>query len=63
MTRKVRAEVHRVIAELTAWSIEVAGNGSWPSVGFGGIPFKEGSQRFKKRGQELALGWRNLIQN
>ena len=64
---QVRDEVHKRIAELTAWSMDFAGQGKWPHTGFRGEAFSAGTTRFKQKGKELAKGWRipspYLLQN
>ena len=55
---QVRDEVHKRIAEVTAWSMDFAGQGKWPHNGFEGEAFSAGTTRFKQRGTELAKGWR-----
>ena len=55
---QVRDEVHKHIAELTAWSMDFAGQGKWPHNGFQGEAFSAGTTRFKQRGKDLANGWR-----
>ena len=64
---QVRDEVHKRIAELTAWSMDFAGQGKWPHNGFQGEAFSAGTTRFKQKGKELAKGWRipspYLLQN
>ena len=57
---QVRDEVHKKIAELTAWSMECAGHGAWPQTGFAGEEFHPKTIRFKRKGSELANGWRSL---
>ena len=39
LAHKVRNEVHRIIAELTSWSMEHAGEGIGPDRGFMGEQF------------------------
>ena len=64
---QVRDEVHKRIAEVTAWSMDFAGQGKWPHTGFRGEAFSAGTTRFKQKGTELAQGWRipgpYLVQN
>ncbi|CAL1142427.1 unnamed protein product [Cladocopium goreaui] len=60
-TASVRDEVHKKIAELTAWSMEYAGRGTWPQTGFEGEEFHPKTTRFKRKGSELAKGWRACL--
>jgi len=58
---QVRDNVHKTVAELTAWSLKAAGSGIGPDAGAWGEAFNPGSTRFKKRGAVLANGWRKLF--
>lgn len=50
-----------MIAELTSWSMKIAAAGVWPHTGFNGAPLERGTERFLRKGQELALGWKILV--
>ena len=49
-----------MIAEVTSWSMEVAGNGIGPDRGFMNEEFQKGTSRFNLKGKELANGWKIL---
>ena len=55
--------MHKRIAKLTAWSMQSAGTGKWPHLGFEGESFPSGTIRFKRQGTELANGWKKLEPN
>lgn len=57
---EVRQEAHRIIAEVTSWSIEAAGSGIGPDRGFMNEEFQKGTSRFNLKGKELANGWKYL---
>lgn len=58
---KVRAEVNRTLAQLAAWSINIATSGVAPTAGFNGEPFAKDSDRAKRAGATLANGWKSPI--
>ncbi|CAK9011045.1 Nipped-B-like protein B [Durusdinium trenchii] len=53
----VRQAVHKTIARLMAWSMEVASSGVGPDTGFAGEPLAKTS-RGHLCGQQLGCGWR-----
>ena len=57
---QVRQEVNNTIAQLTAWSLSRAAEGTAPQVGFYEEMFDKGSYRFGMRGKQLAKNWKNL---
>ena len=57
---QVRREVNNVIAQLVAWSVDLAAKGVAPDVGFYNEPFEKGTYRFSMRGRKLSSGWRNF---
>lgn len=56
----MRREVNETIARVTAWSMEIASEGTSPQVGFEGEEFQSGTYRYDMRGQKLANGWKNF---
>ena len=54
---QVRQAVHKTIARLMAWSMEVASSGVGPDTGFAGEPLAKTS-RGHLCGQQLGCGWR-----
>ena len=59
-TPQVRREVNNVIAQLVAWSVDLAAKGVAPDVGFYNEPFEKGTYRFSMKGRQLSSGWRNF---
>ena len=57
---QVRDAVHKEIAELASWSFSIAASGVWPTAGFKGEPLSQGTTRYQRQGQQLALGWKIL---
>ncbi len=55
---EVRKKAHEVVAKLLAWSLAICTKGVFPTQGFGGEEFQHKSSRYKRRGSELAGGWR-----
>lgn len=53
--------MNTVIAELASWSMKIAAAGVWPHTGFNGAPLERGTERFLRKGRELALGWKILV--
>lgn len=57
---QVKKAIHAKIAEIVAWSLKVSARGVGPDTGFEGEVFKEGTPRYRLRGKQLAMGWKNL---
>lgn len=53
--------MNKVVAEVTAWSLQHAAAGKAPESGFYGEPFGSKSYRFEMRGKQLAGGYRKLV--
>jgi len=57
---QVRSEVHKIVAEVTSWSLSISGAGVWPANGFRGEPLVKGTTRFNKQGKKLASGFKTF---
>lgn len=60
---KVQKNVNSKIAQLIAWSLKCAADGTAPDRGFHGEEFPKSSDRAQLAGKELAQGWKCLASN